>query len=149
MSTPSEVCPPTLSQTSSPYVNVFTLSPNMDLSPSNQINQPGASLNTSNGGRVFQSSPNAWSEASVSVSSWADGEAAPSESGESQLAFSIGSWSVATGDDHNSHAHLNDNASDSSSPSHHSISDLEHRPSANVMSDWESVGSPSASEDER
>jgi len=150
MPTPSEVRPPTPSQTSSPYVNVFTLSPNMDLSLPNQINQSGASLNTSNGGLgVFQRSPNTLSEASVSVSSWADGEAAPSESGESHMAFSIGSWSVATGD---GHAHLNENASDSSSPSHHSISDLEHRPSAggpNVMSDWESVGSPSASEDER
>jgi len=151
-STPSEARPTAPSRAPSSYLNIFALSPNMDLSGLNHSNLSGPSLNPPNEALgVSQRSPNTWSEASFSASSWADGEAAPSESEESHLAFSIGSWSDdgVTGE---GRQNLNENVSDSSSPSHHSISDLEHRPGPggpHVMSDWESVGSPSASEDGR
>ncbi len=150
ISTPSEALPIAPSH-APPYVNVFALSPNMGL---NHINQSGTSRNIANEDqRIPRRSPNAQSEASLSASSWTDGEAAPSESGESHLAFSIGSYDdIAAGDGRPSHAHLNENISDSSSPSHHSISDLEHMPSSggpHVIFDWESVSSPSASEDGR
>ncbi|KAF8314582.1 uncharacterized protein EI90DRAFT_3159446 [Cantharellus anzutake] len=145
---------PTLSHASSPHPQVFALSPNMDLSSPPPYNYLGPSFNMHNGALgVFESSPNAWSEASVSAFSWTDGEVAPSESGESHLAFSIGSGSfddLGIEDIRNAHTHMNENVSEASSPSHHSVSDLEPRGGGPLsISDWESVGSPSASEDGR